>query len=222
VAQRIAHEIKNPLTPIQLAAERIHRHAGDLDPTLGEVVSSGCDAIVAQVAGLKQLVESFREYARMPTVDPRPASINRILREVCSLYDGVRDGLVIELVVPDHELIANVDPVLLNQALVNLLDNSVTATPREGTITVIARAESKDLVIEVADTGSGLPTEDTKLLLRPFFSTKGRGSGIGLAVVHRIVTEHGGALRIANRPDGGAVITIVLSGSVVTEPEPTV
>jgi len=217
VAQRIAHEIKNPLTPIQLAAERIHRHAGGLDPKLAEVVSSGCNAIVTQVSGLKQLVDSFREYARMPTVEPRLTSINRILREVCSLYDGVREGLVIELVLPDEELVGMVDPVLLNQALVNLFDNSVAAIPGPGTISVSAGSEYHDLIIEVADTGIGLPTEDTEMLLQPFYSTKGRGSGIGLAVVHRVVTEHGGTLRIANRPNGGAVVTIILTGALVVE-----
>jgi len=217
VAQRIAHEIKNPLTPIQLAAERIHRRAGDLDPKLGEVVSSGCEAIITQVSGLKQLVDSFREYARMPSVEPRPASVNHILREVCSLYDGVREGLVIELVLPDEDLVSMVDPVLLNQALVNLLDNSVAAIKGPGTICVSARSEFHDLIIAVADTGVGLPTDDTDMLLQPFFSTKGRGSGIGLAVVHRIVTEHGGALKIANQPSGGAVITIILSGALIDE-----
>ena len=217
VAQRIAHEIKNPLTPIQLAAERIHRHAGSLDPTLSEVVSSGCDAIVAQVAGLKQLVDSFREYARMPSVDPRPASVSRILREVGSLYDGVREGLVIHIDLPDHELTGLVDPILLNQALVNLLDNSVAAIGGPGTITVSARAEHQDIVIVVADTGIGLPTEDSEMLFQPFFSTKGRGSGIGLAVVHRIITEHGGTLRIANRDGGGAKITIILTGALIDD-----
>jgi two-component system nitrogen regulation sensor histidine kinase NtrY len=222
VAQRIAHEIKNPLTPIQLAAERIHRHSGDLDPTVAEVVSSGCDAIVTQVAGLKQLVDSFREYARMPTVQPRPASIGRILREVSSLYDGVRDGLEIVLEMPDDDVTANVDPILLNQALVNLLDNAVAAIPGPGVITVSARVESHDLVIAVADTGVGLPTDDTEMLFQPFFSTKGRGSGIGLAVVHRIVTEHGGSLSIANRPGGGAEITMILTGALAATDPPTV
>jgi len=217
VAQRIAHEIKNPLTPIQLAAERIHRRAGDLDPQLGEVVSSGCEAIVTQVSGLKQLVDSFREYARMPSVEPRPASVNRILREVCSLYRGVRENLVIELALPEKDLIGMVDPVLLNQALVNLLDNSVAAITDNGTITVSAISHEHDVIIEISDTGVGLPTEDTELLLQPFYSTKGRGSGIGLAVVHRIVTEHAGILKIANRPTGGAVATVILSGALVGE-----
>ncbi len=221
VAQRIAHEIKNPLTPIQLAAERIHRHSAGLDPTTAEVVSSGCEAIVAQVSGLKQLVESFREYARMPSVEPRSASVSRILREASSLYDGVREGLTIDLVLPVEELVGNVDPALLNQALVNLLDNSVAAIPGSGTISVSARADLNDIVIEVADTGTGLPTEDSEMLLQPFFSTKGRGSGIGLAVVHRVVTEHGGVLRIANRPEGGTKVTIILSAALVDDPPKT-
>jgi two-component system nitrogen regulation sensor histidine kinase NtrY len=215
VAQRIAHEIKNPLTPIQLAAERIHRHAGSLDPALGEVVSSGCDAIVTQVSGLKQLVDSFREYARMPAVTPEPASIHRILREVWSLYDGLRPSLDMVLDLPADELIAMVDPARLNQALVNLVDNSVAAIQGPGTVTVSARADGIDIVIEVSDTGEGLPTEDAETLIQPFFSTKGRGSGVGLAIVHRIVAEHGGRLTIANRTAGGAVVTMLLAGALV-------
>ena len=89
-----------------------------------------------------------------------------------------------------------------------------------GTITVSAYAENQDLVIVVADTGVGLPTEDSEMLLQPFFSTKGRGSGIGLAVVHRIITEHGGTLRIANRAGGGAKITIILTGALLHDDSP--
>ena len=219
VAQRIAHEIKNPLTPIQLAAERIHRHAAGLDAATAEVVSSGCEAIVAQVSGLKQLVDSFREYARMPTVEPRPASVSRILKEVRSLYAGVREGLDIDLHLPAQELVGNIDPVLLNQALVNLLDNSVEALADAGRITVSAHTEVSDIIITVADDGPGLPTEDAEMLLQPFFSTKGRGSGIGLALVHRIVAEHGGSLRIANRAAGGTEVTIILSGALIDAPD---
>jgi two-component system nitrogen regulation sensor histidine kinase NtrY len=217
VAQRIAHEIKNPLTPIQLAAERIQRHAGDLDPKLGEIMAEGCEAIVTQVSGLKQLVDSFREYARMPSVDPRPASLSRLLRKVCSLYDEVRSGLEVHLELPDDELTAAVDPVLLTQAMVNLLDNSVAAIPGPGSITISAHPSDHDVVIEVADTGVGLPTEDSELLLQPFYSTKGRGSGIGLALVHRIVTEHGGSLRIQNRAMGGTRVTILLPGALIVD-----
>jgi len=141
--------------------------------------------------------------------------VNRVVREVCSLYDGVRDGLVIVARLPSEDLVGNLDPLLLSQALVNLVDNSVAAIDGPGTITVTARADNNDITITVADTGVGLPTEDAELLLQPFYSTKGKGSGIGLALVHRIVTEHGGSLKIGNRPHGGAKATVTLPGALL-------
>jgi two-component system nitrogen regulation sensor histidine kinase NtrY len=132
VAQRIAHEIRNPLTPIRLAAERIQRRADVLDGELREIVTSGCEAIVAQVAGLKELVDAFQEYARMPTINPQPTDLGRILRELCSLYGGVREGLEVQAMLPENEILALVDPALLRQALVNLLDNAVWAIPGGG------------------------------------------------------------------------------------------
>ena len=213
VAQRIAHEIKNPLTPIQLAAERIQRRADSLDEGMREIVTSGCEAIVGQVTGLKELVDAFQEYARMPAIDPRPTAIGQVLREVCSLYGGVRDGLEVRVELPAEEIKALVDPVLLRQVLVNLLDNAVSATPGDGTIVIAARVEAEDVVIEVEDTGVGLPIEDTETLVEPFFSTKGRGSGMGLALVHRVVTDHGGMLELESLSSGGTRVRIVLKGA---------
>jgi two-component system nitrogen regulation sensor histidine kinase NtrY len=214
VAQRIAHEIKNPLTPIQLAAERIQRRADSLDEEMRNIVTSGCEAIVGQVTGLKELVDAFQEYARMPVIDPRPTAVGQVLQEVCSLYGGVRDGLDVRVELPEEEITALVDPVLLRQVLVNLLDNAVAATPGDGRILIAARVEAKDLVIEVEDTGVGLPTEDTETLVEPFFSTKGRGSGMGLALVHRIVADHGGVLELESLSSGGTRVRIVLKGAL--------
>ncbi len=213
VAQRIAHEIRNPLTPIQLAAERIQRRADGLDQELREIVISGCEAIVAQVTGLKELVDAFQEYARMPTINPQPTVIDRILRELCSLYGGVRDGLNVQVRLPDHPVRALVDPILLRQALVNLLDNAVWAITGDGNITIVARVADDDVVIEVEDTGVGLPIEDTETLVEPFFSTKGRGSGMGLALVHRIVADHGGALELEGLESGGTRARLVFHGA---------
>jgi two-component system nitrogen regulation sensor histidine kinase NtrY len=214
VAQRIAHEIKNPLTPIQLAAERIQRRADSLDEGMRDIVTSGCEAIVGQVTGLKELVDAFQEYARMPAIDPRPTAIGQVLREVCSLYGGVRDGLEVRVALPEDEITALVDPVLLRQVLVNLLDNAVSATPGDGMIVIAARVEAEDVVIEVEDTGVGLPIEDTETLVEPFFSTKGRGSGMGLALVHRIVSDHGGVLELESLSSGGTRVRIVLKGAL--------
>jgi two-component system nitrogen regulation sensor histidine kinase NtrY len=216
VAQRIAHEIKNPLTPIRLAAERIHRRADDLEGGLRDIVVSGCEAIVAQVSGLKELVDAFQEYARMPTIDPQPTALAKVLREVGSLYDGVREGLEVRTVLPKEEIWGVVDPVLTRQVLVNLIENAVWAIPESGRITIAARVNGDDIVIEVEDTGVGLPTEDTETLVEPFFSTKGRGSGMGLALVHRIVTDHGGSLELENLKSGGTRARIIFHESTTT------
>jgi nitrogen fixation/metabolism regulation signal transduction histidine kinase len=170
---------------------------------------------VGQVSGLKELVDAFQEYARMPTINPQPTAVGRVLRELGSLYGGIRDGLQVRVDLPEEEIVAMVDPVLLRQALVNLLDNAVWAITDNGTITVAARNESRDLIIEVEDSGVGLPTEDTETLFEPFFSTKGRGSGMGLALVHRIVSDHGGVLDLQSIETGGTRVRIVIEGAVV-------
>ncbi|MEJ2189252.1 MAG: ATP-binding protein, partial [Acidobacteriota bacterium] len=217
VAQRIAHEIKNPLTPIQLAAERIQKRATALEGELGDIVTSGCEAIVSQVSGLKELVDAFREYARMPSIDPRPTAVGRILRELASLYSGLRQGVEVEVFLPEKDLQAMVDPVLLRQALVNLLDNAVDAIEGAGRIAVSARSSQGDVIIEVTDTGIGLPTDDTDTLLEPFFSTKGRGSGMGLALVHRIVADHGGVLELEPRSPSGTLVRVILKNAEVRD-----
>ncbi len=219
VAQRIAHEIRNPLTPIRLAAERIQKRAANLDDEMRTIVTTGCEAIVAQVSGLKELVDSFQQYARMPSLAPQPTDIGRILRELCSLYNGVRPGLEVTADLPEEPIAAMVDPVLLRQALVNLLENAAAAIPDAGHVLISARGEDDDVILVVEDTGVGLPTEDSAVLLEPFFSTKGRGSGMGLAMVHRVVTDHGGSLELESLEPAGARVRIVLAGArLVTQP----
>jgi nitrogen fixation/metabolism regulation signal transduction histidine kinase len=210
VAQRIAHEIKNPLTPIRLAAERVQRRAAGVGAELQEVIDSSCAAIVAQVDGLRELLDAFRQYARMPLVEPRPVAVEQIVREVASLYDGLREDLRVDVEIDGDRLVGLVDPAPLRQALVNLVDNAVDATPGPGRIVLSAQRVGDEIEIAVRDTGTGLPTQDPETLLQPFFSTKGRGSGMGLALVHRVVTDHGGSLRLENVEPHGARVTILL------------
>jgi two-component system nitrogen regulation sensor histidine kinase NtrY len=219
VAQRIAHEIRNPLTPIRLAAERIQKRAATLDDEMRTIVTEGCEAIIAQVSGLKELVDSFQQYARMPAIAPQPTNIGRLLRELCSLYNGVRPGLEVAADLPEDPIKAMVDPVLLRQALVNLLDNAAAAVVGDGRVSISARVVDDDVILEVEDTGVGLPTEDTDVLLEPFYSTKGRGSGMGLALVHRVVTDHGGSLELKSLEPTGARVRIVLAGARLSAPE---
>jgi len=213
-AQRIAHEIKNPLTPIRLAAERIERRASRIGGETGEVLRSSCRAIVAHVTGLKTLVDAFQEYARMPEVRPRVQSLGEIVRETTAIYEDLSENLELISEFPAGEVQAMADPVLLRQVLVNLIDNAVAATGGNGEIRIVVTRDSMSAVIEVLDNGPGLPTEDIELLTRPFFSTKGRGSGMGLAIVDRIIRDHGGTLDISNRSKGsGTRVLIRLPGA---------
>lgn len=213
VAQRVAHEIKNPLTPIRLAAERIQRRAVDLDDELRAVVGQSCEAIVAHVSGLTALVDAFRDYARLPAVAPQQVDVDRIVREVGALYVGVREEVTVRVDTPDTSVPGFVDPALLRQALVNLVDNAVDAIDGAGEVVLRLGRNGADLVFEVEDTGRGLPVADPETLLLPFYSTKGRGSGMGLALVHRVVTDHGGSLQISDRPHRGARVRIALPGA---------
>jgi len=196
-ARRIAHEIKNPLTPIQLSAERIARKYGESEPAIAE----GCRTIVSEVSQLKRMVDEFSRFARMPAVHLRHAQLAEILQQAAALYRDVKPGVTVSVNVdPDIELL--MDPEQIRRAVGNLLKNAVEATDA-GEVRVSARRGSHRVVIEVADPGRGVPDRDKEKLFLPYFSTKGRGTGLGLAIVHRIVRDHDGQISVHdNHPHG--------------------
>lgn len=200
-ARRIAHEIKNPLTPIQLSAERILKKSRNSDPDVGTAIESGCSTIVSEVGQLKRMVDEFSRFARMPVVHLERSSIPAILEGVASLYRDLKPNVRIE-VQADQTLQATLDPEQLRRALINLLDNAVEATD-EGTIVLSAARHDGTLKIEVSDPGRGVSDADKEKLFLPYFSTKGRGTGLGLAIVHRIVNDHDGTITVHdNSPQG--------------------
>lgn len=196
-ARRIAHEIKNPLTPIQLSAERIARRFGAGEPTIEE----GCRVIVDEVGHLKRMVDEFARFARMPAIHLRHAQLAEILHQAATLYRGVKPGVSVAVdVAADIELL--MDPEQIRRAVGNLLKNAVEATD-QGEIRLSARRAPHRIVIEVADPGRGVADEDKDKLFLPYFSTKGRGTGLGLAIVHRIVRDHDGQIHVHdNEPKG--------------------
>ena len=212
VARRIAHQIKNPLTPIRLAAERMARHVERGSPEIGEVVTQGSRAIVEHVQAMQEMVDSFSRYAKMPPLARRPVKIAELAGQAVALYQGVREGLRVELVDGSGGREVLLDPDQFRQVLTNLIDNAVEASPPGGAVTVGIGWEGDEAVVTVSDEGSGLKVDDPDLLFQPFYSTKGRGSGVGLAMVQRIVTDHGGTVRLEpNRPHG-AVAVVRLPG----------
>jgi two-component system nitrogen regulation sensor histidine kinase NtrY len=200
-ARRIAHEIKNPLTPIQLSAERIAKKFRNADADTPQAIEEGTKIIVAEVSELKRMVDEFARYARMPAVHLRHAQLAEILNQAASLYRDVKPGVTVGVdVAPDIELL--MDPEQIRRAVVNLLKNAVEAT-ETGEIRVSARRGAQRVVIEVADPGCGVPDSDKEKLFLPYFSTKGRGTGLGLAIVHRIVNDHDGRISVHdNHPRG--------------------
>jgi two-component system nitrogen regulation sensor histidine kinase NtrY len=209
-ARRIAHEIKNPLTPIRLAAERLLRKSRQHDPGLGAAIEDGVDIIVREVTTLQGMVDEFSRYARMPRPRPAQVDLSRLVDETVHLYRNLKPGVAVEGRVDPSAAQAWIDAEQIKRALINLLDNAVEATEAPGTVTLSAHAENGHLAIQVADTGRGIPPESKEKLFLPYFSTKGRGTGLGLAIVHRIVTDHQGAIHVEDNVPRGTVFTIEL------------
>jgi two-component system nitrogen regulation sensor histidine kinase NtrY len=212
VARRIAHEIKNPLTPIQLSAQRIRRRFRArvaADPQAARVFDECVDAITTQVESLKLLVDEFSNFARLPAADPRPDDLNRIIADAMASYAGTEDvDFAMEL---DDDLPPiDVDREQMRRALTNLIDNAVAAVRkgangRAGHVRLCSVHDPllQSVRLEVADDGVGIPPADRRRVFEPYFSTKDRGTGLGLAIVSRIVADHHGYIRVqANEPRG--------------------
>ena len=212
VARRLAHEIKNPLTPIQLSAERMRRKLSSLDAPLSDFVQECTTTIIGEVESLKNLVDEFSQFARMPAPRAVVTDLHQLLADTLVLYDGLLADVRFERQFAEGLPQVRVDPEQMRRVIINLVDNAVEATDRRGTIILeTAHDPSNNLVrITVADDGPGIPAEDRQKLFLPYYSTKGRGSGLGLAIVRRIVVEHGGSIEVASNTPRGTRFTIEL------------
>ncbi len=190
VARRMAHEVKNPLTPIQLTAQRLLKRSreGRLDP---EAVAEGAETILVEVASLSRLVDSFSRFAKLPAPQPRPCDAADLLRQVEALYRPTHRSIQWECVLPEGPLAVVWDGDMVKRALINFVDNAVGALPEGGRIRLAAEPEGEMVRLTVEDDGPGVPEADRERLFEPYFSTKRKGTGLGLAIARRIAEDHG-------------------------------
>jgi len=212
VAQRIAHEIKNPLTPIQLSAERLRKKFFEGAPDFNDIVDQSTQTIVKEVSGLKRMVDEFSKFARMPVPVLERQSLHDALNEVITLYKGAHRDLTFVTTLDEQLPLIMMDREQIRRVFVNLFDNAVQAMNGKGCLWVTTRHEARDgkVVIEVADEGVGIQPGDQENLFLPYFSKRKTGTGLGLAIVHRIITDHNGRIRVANHAPKGAIFTIEL------------
>ena len=224
VARRLAHEIKNPLTPIQLSAERLRRRfIKRMDEKDVEVLDRATRTIVNQVEAMKKMVNAFSEYARIPQISLEAVDLNLLLQEVLELYRGVDSRVKLVTRLDARQPCIEGDVGRLRQLLHNLLKNSLEAVAETAgaciTVTTHTADESERAYVELVidDNGPGFPERVLDNIFEPYVSTKPRGSGLGLAIVKKIVEEHGGVIAAEGNPEGGARIRIRLQSAEVTD-----
>jgi two-component system nitrogen regulation sensor histidine kinase NtrY len=213
VAKRIAHEVKNPLTPIQLSAQRLRKRYGRLlAQEDGKVFEECTSMIVDQVEALKALVNEFSSYARMPALNPAPNNLKQIVEEAVSLYRETRKEVTLSFRDRADLPLMKVDRDQMKRVMINLLDNALDAIEGAGEIVIelFYDKEEERARIEVADTGRGIPPEHKTRLFEPDFSTKKHGTGLGLAIVSSIISEHGGSIRVEDNLPRGTRFAIEL------------
>jgi two-component system nitrogen regulation sensor histidine kinase NtrY len=232
VARRVAHEIKNPLTPISLSAEQIHRHITRLGETLAghQIVSPSTDVIkrcseviTSSVESMRSLVDQFAALAEFPTARPRPADLNTIVENALAMFAGRMQNIRLTQRMGKNLPLVMADPEALKRALGNLIDNAAEAMQssllREMRVTTVL-LDSGMVELTIADTGSGLTDEMRERLFLPYFSTKQRGTGLGLAIAAKIVQEHQGSIRAEKNIPAGAKFIVELRAATAGDGDP--
>jgi len=223
-ARRLAHEIKNPLTPIQLAAQEMSRTYGGEDPEFQRKLDDATAIIEEEVATLRRLVGEFSSFAKLPRADLAPADLGDFLRDVersvPAILEDARRGaegpdVRVQVRQPEEPLPVRIDPMMLKRCVDNLIRNAVQAVRAHrpeggGEVRVLARRLSQGVDLEVRDNGPGIPAEALERVFDPYYTTKAEGTGLGLAIVKKVVLEHGGSIECGPGPEGGACFVIHL------------
>jgi len=217
VARRLAHEIKNPLTPILLSAERITRNIERVPaatPRVTGVIRECVDLIVDEVSSLRNLVDEFVRFARLPTVARYPNNIGELVEKTLALYEGRMEGVAVSVALPEDLPLVLIDPMQMKRVLINLIDNALEAlSDQTGKALAISGDLARDgtmVRLTLEDTGRGITPEDRERLFTPYFSTRKDGTGLGLSIVSRIIADHGGYIGAEPNPPRGTRFVIEL------------
>ena len=215
IAQRLAHEIRNPLTPIKLSAQRILKKYADITAggeEFGRVLGSSVSAIIKEVENLERLLQEFADFAKLPIPRPLPVNMKEILQEVTSVYASLSSTVKIDITSVPDTLVLNVDRNQMKRVFANLFTNAIQAMPEGGLVgiraDIVKKAHISYCRIAVSDTGTGIPEQDRERVFDPYFTTKKEGTGLGLAIVQRIVFDHKG--NVWAESDGSSGTTIFI------------
>ena len=235
VAQRIAHEIKNPLTPIQLSAERLKRKYSPMVGAEEDNLSQYCDVIIRQTNDLRRIVDEFSKFARMPEPIKRSVNITKLLKDVILLFEISSAAIKIKLKNPHGDINVNVDETMINQAFTNLIKNAGEAIESKAKlnstnkfdpeIRIFIKKNVNNLEIIIEDNGIGLPTQERSRLFEPYVTNRENGTGLGLSIVKKIIEEHNGSLELldaspfSNNEDFGAKMRIIFPKEIIIDNE---
>jgi nitrogen fixation/metabolism regulation signal transduction histidine kinase len=213
LARRLAHELKNPLFPLQLTVENLVKARALDEAEFDEVFRESTATLSAEIGNLKTIIARFSDFSKMPKPELERIETRTLLERVRSLYESAANGEAkIEFArnVADAPMPLMADPELLHRALSNLVLNAMDAMPKGGKLTLSAEPQGDKIAIKVADTGEGLTQEECERLFTPYYTTKQHGTGLGLAIVQSVVTDHGGTVAVESRGGGGTTFIITL------------
>ncbi len=211
MARQVAHEIKNPLTPIQLNAEHLRRVHADRGEPLTPVLEDCVATILTQVKLLRQIASEFSSFASSPTARLADVDTTELLREIVEPYRGALvDRITFDVDVPAELPPVHIDRTLISRSLTNIVENALHAMPGSGTLTVSARADNGRVRVRVSDTGVGMDAEALARAFEPYFSTKASGTGLGLPIAQRNVELSGGTISVESERDRGTTVEVTL------------
>ncbi len=223
LARRLAHELKNPLFPLQLTVENLLRAREQSPEQFDEVFREGSRTLLGEISNLKAIIGRFSEFSKMPQPQWQKVQINDVVRGVAQLFQAQlqapgRAAIACRLELDDQLESIAADPELLHRALSNLVLNAMDAMPNGGTLTLRTRAADGKVAIEVADTGSGLTREECERIFTPYYTSKQHGTGLGLAIVQSVVSDHGGRISVHSEPGTGTTFVIELPRNLESLP----